>query len=127
MLDMKRFLATEGFDADGFEASAAELEAAGIPAIAVVSEHGYNHFVVVRGVRGGRVLVADPATGARAMSVAAFEASRAHDILFVIGNRREEALFNRAEDWAAAPLAPMAEAIRAFAGTAGVWRSGSDF
>lgn len=127
MLDMKRYLASEGFEADGFEASVTELAAAGVPAVAMIDQEGYHHFVVIKGVREGRVLVADPAAGLRAMPIAAFEAMRATTILLVIGNRREDAAFNLAADWRHLPRAPLADKVRALADIAPVWRNGSDF
>jgi uncharacterized protein len=36
---------------------------------------GYNHFVVFRGMRGNRVLLADPAFGNRTMLAKKFEAA----------------------------------------------------
>ena len=73
LFDMKRYLENHGFQADGFEAPLDKLESAGIPAIVLINENGYNHFVVVKGVRDGRVLVGDPSGGTRAMAQAAFE------------------------------------------------------
>lgn len=42
------------------------------PMIVPVSLHGYNHFVVFRGVHRGQVLLADPSWGNRTMSIASF-------------------------------------------------------
>lgn len=108
LLDMKRYLAAHGFEADGFEASLDALAEAKIPAIALVNERGYNHFVVVKGLQDGRVLIGDPAGGTRALPRASFEAMRINQILFVVGNRQELARFNAAEDWRVAPAAPLA-------------------
>ncbi len=125
MLDMKHYLDAAGFEANGFEASLADLASAGIPAIAVIHERGYPHFVVIQGVQDGRVLVADPAVGLRAMPVAAFEALRADTILFVIGNRRSDAGFNLAAHWRVMPRAPLADRPGAVADLGAQWRSGS--
>jgi predicted double-glycine peptidase len=38
-----------------------------------IQTHGYNHFVIFRGLWGNRVLLADPAWGNRTMPVDAFE------------------------------------------------------
>lgn len=107
LLDMKRYLAAHGYEADGFEAPLEKLQQVGIPAIVLVNENGYNHFVVVKGVQEGRVLVGDPAGGTRAMSKTAFEKVWVQQILFVISNRQGEARFNVAADWQAAPRAPL--------------------
>jgi uncharacterized protein len=107
LLDMKRYLAAHGYEADGFEAPLEKLAQVGIPAIVLINESGYNHFVVVKGVKDGRVLVGDPAGGTRSMSQAAFEAVWVQQILFVISNRQPEARFNVATDWQSAPRAPI--------------------
>ena len=46
----------------------------GLPAIVLLNDRGYRHFVVVKGLRDGRVLLGDLARGTRAMSRARFEA-----------------------------------------------------
>ena len=115
LLDMKRFLQSQGFEADGFEQPLDKLLEARVPAIVLINENGYHHFVVVKGLRGDRVLIGDPANGTRAVSRAVFEASWQGRLLFVIHNRMEQAKFNLAADWRAAPQAPL---------TAGVNRDG---
>jgi predicted double-glycine peptidase len=111
LLDMKRYLEAHGFEADGFEASLESLAEAAVPAIALINERGYNHFVVIKGLRDGRVLIGDPAGGTRAVAAARFEALRVNTILFVIGNRQETARFNAAADWAVLPRAPLASRL----------------
>jgi uncharacterized protein len=111
MLDMKRFLEAQDFEADGFEAPLDKLADASIPAIVLINQDGYDHFVVVRGLRDGRVLIADPVSGTRALTRAAFEAMWVNKILFVIGNRRDEARFNVDAHWATAPRAPIGTGV----------------
>lgn len=111
LLDMKRYLAQHGFTADGYELPLAKLVQARYPAIVLVSDHGYQHFVVVKGVAGGRVLLGDPAAGTRAMSEAAFEAIWRNRLLFVIHGWRGAARFNAVADWRAAPQAPLVNAF----------------
>jgi predicted double-glycine peptidase len=103
LLDMKRFLAAHGFMADGFQQPLDNLVKAGFPAIVLLVEHGYRHFVVVKGVRDGRVLFGDPSGGTRALSRAAFEAVWLNQLLFVIHDRSGKPRFNDGSDWAAAP------------------------
>jgi predicted double-glycine peptidase len=109
LLDMKRYLAQHGFTADGYELPLAKLVQARYPAIVLVSDHGYQHFVVVKGVAGGRVLLGDPAVGTRAMSETAFAAIWRNRLLFVIHGWRGAARFNAMADWRAAPRAPVAD------------------
>lgn len=111
LLDMKRFLKTQGFEADGFEQSLDKLMEARVPAIVLINENGYHHFVVVKGLRGDRVLIGDPAKGTRAVRRRDFEASWQSRLLFVIHNRMESARFNLAADWRAAPQAPLRAGI----------------
>lgn len=107
LLDMKRYLEAQGFEADGFEEPIEKLAVAKIPAIVLINEAGYNHFVVVKGLRDGRVLIGDPAGGTRALTIKAFNAIWASQVLFVISNRQEASSFNIATEWHAAPAAPI--------------------
>ena len=99
LLDMKRYLEAHGFEADGFEAPLEKLASAGLPAIVLISERGYNHFVVIKGIRDQRVLIGDPSGGTRALSRKAFEALWVNQIVFLISNRQDIAAFNRPADW----------------------------
>ncbi|QOT80022.1 C39 family peptidase [Cupriavidus basilensis] len=111
LLDMKRFLESRGFLADGYELPLSKLEETQIPAIVLVIENGYHHFVVVKGVHGNRVLVGDPALGTRALSREHFEQIWDSHLLFVIHNREESARFNLAADWRIAPSGPYSMGI----------------
>ena len=111
LLDLKMYLEVRGFTADGFEASLDALQTAGIPAIVLVKENGYSHFVVVKGVRPDRVLVGDPSGGTRVLPRRQFEALRVNQILFVITNKSDVARFNVASEWNAAPGAPIIDGI----------------
>jgi len=117
LLDMKRYLESLGFEADGFEEPLGKLVTASLPAIVLINQSGYNHFVVVKGVRDGRVLIGDPAGGARAMSLAAFESTWVNGVLFVITeqpkNSQAVVAFNTPADWQASPSAPLRRLIGA--------------
>ena len=56
LLDMRRYLRSLGFEADGFEQPLDKLVAEGLPAIVLLNDRGYRHFVVVKGFRNERVL-----------------------------------------------------------------------
>ncbi|MEP6899489.1 MAG: C39 family peptidase [Rhodanobacter sp.] len=111
LLDIKRYLQSNGFDADGFQLPLEKLQQEGLPAIVLIDEKGYHHFVVVKGLRNGRVLIGDPAIGTRSIPVAQFDQVWKNKLMFVIHNRREWASFNRADDWRAAPFAPLHSGI----------------
>lgn len=120
LLDIKRFLASRGFKADGFRQPLQKLIDARLPAIVLISEKGYQHFVVIKGAADGRILLGDPATGTRAMARAAFEQVWANKLLFVIHGAPGQPLFNQSAQWRAAPAAPLdaalyQDAVRGFA------------
>ena len=111
MLDMKRFLAVRGFKADGFEQPLEKLAEAGLPAIVLISEKGYNHFVVVKGMADGRILLGDPSSGTRAIALSRFKEMWQNKLLFVIHDYKGAAAFNATSDWRASPTARLAEGI----------------
>ena len=111
LLDMQRYLASRGMRADGFELPLHELIKAALPAIVLITEKGYRHFVVIKGARDGRVLIGDPASGTRAMAQGAFEAIWVNRLLFVIHDVPGQPDFNAGIDGRAAPRAPLADGI----------------
>lgn len=112
LLDMRRYFESLGYEADGFELPLDKLAQEGLPAIVLLNERGYRHFVVVKGLRNGRVLIGDPALGTRALSRQRFEKLWDNRVLFVVHNRRELAHFNTSKDWRVAPTAPVELAIQ---------------
>lgn len=111
LLDMKRFLDARGFKADGFKLPLQKLVDAKRPAIVLVAEKGYHHFVVIKGAADGRILIGDPASGTRALTVAAFEKIWISKLLFVVHAAPSAPAFNRLADWRAAPAAPLSTGI----------------
>lgn len=111
LLDIKRFLAAIGFAADGYIAPLEKLRQADLPAIVLIDEHGYHHFVVVKGMLAGRVLIGDPAKGTRSIPEAEFKTLWKNHLVFVIHNHRDLAVFNSRDDWRAAPMAMLATGI----------------
>jgi predicted double-glycine peptidase len=111
LLDMQRYLAAHGFRADGFRLPLQKLVEASLPAIVLVSERGYNHFVVIKGFETGRLLLGDPSRGTRAVTEAQFEAIWPTRLLFVIHDAPTRPQFNLDADWRAAPRAPLGEAV----------------
>jgi uncharacterized protein len=107
LLDIRRFLGAHGFEADGYEVPLDKLVQTNTPAIVLITEHGYHHFVVVKGMRDNRVLIGDPATGTRPIPRSSFEAAWEDHIVFVIHNRPQDARFNDPADWRVAPSAPL--------------------
>ena len=111
LLDMKRYLAELGFIADGYQLPLQKLAEAQYPAIVVINENGYHHFVVVKGLEAERVLLGDPAGGTRAISRASFEARWIGGLLFVIHGWNGPVHFNQRAEWRVAPRAVLGDAI----------------
>ena len=65
LLDIKNYLESYGYKADGFQVPLDKLVATSTPAITLIRDNGYNHFVVVKGVRDDTVLLGDPVVGSR--------------------------------------------------------------
>ena len=107
LLDMQRFLATRGFRADGFKLPIEKLIAEKLPAIVLITDRGFNHFVVIKGAEDGRILIGDPSTGNRVVSMARFQEIWRNKILFVIHSHKDQVAFNTPEDWRGAPRAPL--------------------
>lgn len=84
LLDMKRFAESRGYAAAGFRnVSFEELLGMQSP-IVPIDEYGDAHFVVVRGLREGKVDIADPGFGNRSMSIERFGAAWQQGIAFVV-------------------------------------------
>jgi predicted double-glycine peptidase len=73
LLDLKRYVDGRGYQGIGYGKLTLEDLIERAPIMVPVRLHGYNHFVVFRGVLGNRVLLADPAFGNRTMFAATFE------------------------------------------------------
>jgi predicted double-glycine peptidase len=73
LLDLKRYVDRRDYQGIGYGQLTLEDLIERAPIMVPVNFHGYNHFVVFRGMRGNRVLLADPAFGNRTMLAAKFE------------------------------------------------------
>lgn len=107
LLDLKHFLQSRGYSADGYTAPLVRLASVGIPAIVLVRENGYNHFVVVKGIRDGMIAVGDPSLGKRVYPLPQFEKMMVSKILFVINGLDQKAVFNDPRDWRVKEKAPI--------------------
>lgn len=64
MLELKKYGETRRYVAQGFRIpDANNLSKLRIPVITLINTRGYNHFVVIKGVKNGMVFIADPAFG----------------------------------------------------------------
>lgn len=107
LLDMQRYLARRGIRANGYRMPLDRLAEVGVPAIVLIDNNGYRHFVVLRGITQDRVLIADPNLGTRTMPRVRFEEAW-NGVLFVILDRPDlgRAQFSLAQDWGVRPRAP---------------------
>lgn len=107
LLDIKRYLESNGYQADGYEAPLNKLIQVGIPAIVLIRDHGYNHFVVIKGLNDREVLAGDPSMGSRIIPRAEFEKMWINRILFVVHGDQGKAVFNSWRDWHVREKAPI--------------------
>lgn len=100
MGDMKDYLERHGYLSGGFQAPLDILLKAGIPGIVLINTKGFMHFVVVKGIAEGYVLVGDPALGVSIQSRETFEKSWT-GVVFVITDHDTQGreYFNRDSEW----------------------------
>lgn len=118
LLDIKRYVNARGLQADGYRLTLDQLLAIGRPGIAVITVGPYRHFVVVKGAKGGgvrdgRLLIGDPASGLTVYTAADF-ARVWNGVFFAVrapsGTR---AVFNRVDEWQAKAQAPFGQPLGA--------------
>ena len=87
LLDMKRYLNSQNMRGRGYRVGVKELQQLKIPAIVLLNDGGYSHFVVLRRFTGDQAYLGDPALGNRILSYDEF-VDKWNDIVFVvIGNQ----------------------------------------
>ncbi len=92
LLDLKRFAEFRGYKAAGYKEMTLEdlvgiLNEDRVPVLVSINPLGFNHFVVVRGIRGDRIFLADPAVGNTTMSLSRFQDTWVDGIGFVVTSR----------------------------------------
>ncbi|GAA0629311.1 C39 family peptidase [Halomonas beimenensis] len=113
MLDMKRYLDSQGLSSDGFEISLDDFIRIGVPAITLINTGGYKHFVVVKGVDNQNVLVGDPAAGTVVVPRETFETLWNNTVLGVRNEvQMAKSNFNNDRDWRVRPASPLEEGIQ---------------
>ena len=63
LLDLQKLARARGHEALGFRIPQAQLRNLSRPVLVFIKPHGYEHFAVFKGLRGGRVHLADPSRG----------------------------------------------------------------
>lgn len=88
MLELKRYSEKLGYVSAGFRIEDVdELTNLKVPVVALVNSRGYAHFVVLKGVVDGKVLIADPAFGNRSRSLDQFAHEWGHVVLAVLSEK----------------------------------------
>ena len=102
LLDMKQYLATLKFKADGYKLNNLDkISRAGMPGIALINTNGYLHFVVIKGINDTHVLLGDPALGTRKISHNDFT-DMWNNVFFIIRNDsgKAKSSFSHEDEWA---------------------------
>ncbi len=84
LLDMKRYVASLGASGAGYRGEISDLAKLTQPAIVPIDYAGFKHFVVFRGMRDGRVFIADPSAGHIVFSVEQFAKLWDRNTLFLL-------------------------------------------
>lgn len=113
LFEIKLFLQSIGFEADGFRVTLDKVAGVGVPVIVMISINGYRHFVVIKGLADGYALVGDPAFGLKRWKATDLIEAMASDVVFAIHNANEigQRYFNAEGEWALLPRAPLGNAI----------------
>jgi predicted double-glycine peptidase len=85
LLDLKHFAEARGYHAEGFSGMTIEdLALQKTSVITPIRLKGFDHFIVVKGIVAGHVIVADPGFGNLTMRVDRFEKLWKNGIVFVV-------------------------------------------
>lgn len=112
LLDLKRFADQRGYVGTGYGDLTLNTLSQLAPAIVPIDTSGYNHFVVFRGIRGDRVLLADPAFGNRTMTVDRFEGAWLGNLGFTVERQDGPAPPGRLDPHLQALAVPAGELFR---------------
>ncbi len=113
MLDMKRYLETKGYRADGFRLDLAGIrQRIALPLIVLMTIDGFRHFVVIKGLSEQEVLIGDPTRGLMIYDHQKF-LSQWDGVAFVIRSHVElgRASFREREHWPEIAGAPLQRGI----------------
>lgn len=90
MLELKQYGERRGYVVRGFQVTKPEaLAELKIPYLTLINSRGYNHFVIVKGVKDGIVYIADPAFGNRSMPMAEFTPAWSKVILVYLSQTKK--------------------------------------
>ena len=120
MLEMKNYLDSVGYRTEGVRLTISELAQVRRPVIVLLDLNGFKHFVVVKGIGRGRVLVGDSVLGLTQYELDDFGAMWNNVALAVLNPpSRERPLFNLAGDWNPWSTAPIEDGSASLAAATG--------
>ena len=101
LLDMKLYLHRRGYRSDGFKINLDQLLDANVPAITIIDNKGYLHFIIIKGITKKEILVGDPALGVKVIPREKFEEMWERRILFFIYDKQDIAgnHFQNESEW----------------------------
>ncbi|TAK61268.1 C39 family peptidase [Methylobacter sp.] len=113
LLDIKLYLERRGYRSDGFKIKLDQLITANVPAITIINNNGYMHFIIIKGLNDQEVLVGDPAVGVKVMPRDEFEAMWENRLLFLIHDKQDVASrhFQDQQEWELRVKAPLGSAV----------------
>ncbi len=108
LLDMRSYLRSIGYQAEGYRLTLEQLRKVRRPMIALIDLRGYKHFVLIKGVRGDRVLTGDPTLGLTEYASSDFE-QHWNGIVLAITETSDGLVpsYNLASDWGPWSRAPL--------------------
>ena len=85
MLELKHYAESKGYVSEGFKITEAEqLRNLQVPVLTLMTIRNYKHFVVLKGIEGDQVYIADPAFGNRSLSMEQFAEEWENVVLVVL-------------------------------------------
>ncbi len=90
LLDLKTFAKLKGYKVTGYKMDTEFLKELNKPVLVPIKYRNYRHFVIVKGIVGGRVFIADPAAGNMSMKIFQFEKIWTRGIGLVVEAKNED-------------------------------------
>ncbi|ELR66987.1 bacteriocin resistance protein, putative [Photobacterium marinum] len=112
LLDMKNYLTSQGFDANGYNIPLEKFKQIRIPGITIVNFDGYMHFVVIKGMNSKQVIIGDPSRGTVVMTIDDFKKYYKGAVLLVKNHAKKgRDSFITAENYNIYTPSPISDAV----------------
>ncbi len=93
MLDLKKSAERMGLKAEGYKVSIEKLHLIKIPTIILLDTNGYKHFVILKGIKGDKIFLADPAYGHKVIKKKEFVKSWNGILLAIFGKKSTKSVW----------------------------------